>query len=346
MMKKILAVAVASAFAAPAFAATSNVDIYGQFHVSIDSLDDGTNSGTNVSSNASNIGFRGTEDLGGGLSAIWQVESLLSVDGTGDLGSSRDTFAGLKGGFGTLRVGYFDTPMKQVSRTLDFFNNKIGDTRNLMGGATSNWEARFNNGVRYDTPDMSGFSASVHYSTQYGAGVGAAVTNNDNDAYALGLNYKNGPFLLMAAYQTADIAGSAAGDESAWRLGAGVKLGDITLNALYHSASDQAGVVNADRKVYGLGAGYKMGNIGLAAQWYKATDLKGNATPNQSADMFALGADYSFSKRTTAYVAYARTSNDANGTFSMAGGGHGDNISGITAGKDPDGFSLGMIHRF
>ena len=369
MMKKILAAAIVSAFAAPAFAATANVDIYGTLSVSIDSLNDGTNRGNNVSSNASNIGFKGSEDMGGGLKAVWQFENILSLDGpvagnsaNSVFGGMRDSFAGLSGNFGTLRIGYFDTPMKQVSRKLDLFNNKIGDTRNLMTGSSSNWEARFNNGIRYDSPDFAGFSGSVHYSTQYGAagtaplsgaGVAAAVTSNNKDAYALGLNYKTGPIVLMAAYQTAE-ALTNTNDEKAWRLGAGVNLGDITVNALYHAASDMGGVVNADRKVYGLGGAYKMGNASFSAQYYRATDLDSNGALNDSAKMFAIGADYSLSKRTSTYVAYAKTTNSANGTFSMAGGGHGDNFNAVgsggsgalVGGKDPSGFSLGMVHKF
>ena len=87
MQKKLIALALASAFAAPAFAATSNVDIGGTMAFSIDSLDaDSPTNGrnTNISSNASNIFFKGSEDLGGGLKAIWQVQTYFSAGGTGN----------------------------------------------------------------------------------------------------------------------------------------------------------------------------------------------------------------------------------------------------------------------
>lgn len=342
-MKKILAIAIATAFAAPAFAATSNVDVYGTLSVSVDSLSNGSGRALNVSSNSSNIGFKGSEDLGGGMSAIWQVENTLGVEGGGTWGSQRDTFVGVKSGFGTIRLGYFDTPMKQVARTFDLFNNKIGDTRNLTGGATSSWDARFNNGIRYDSPDFAGFNASVHYSTQYAASTASTFTSGA-DAYSLGLNYKNGPINAMWGYQKGSISSST--EETAWRLGVGANLGDFTVNALYHTASDTAGTAGADRKVYGLGGAYKMGNTRLSAQWYKATDLKGNATADQSADMWAVGADYSLSKRTSAYVAYAKANNDTNGTFGVSGGGHGDSLTTAAAGLDPSGFSLGLVHKF
>ena len=118
MMKKILAAAIVSAFAAPAFAATANVDIYGILHVSVDVLDDGVLSGTNVSSNASRIGFKGAEDVGGGLSAIWQFESRINADDGAAIGTPmRDTFVGLQSKtLGTLRAGFFDTPSKKIGR--------------------------------------------------------------------------------------------------------------------------------------------------------------------------------------------------------------------------------------
>jgi len=349
MMKKILAVAIVSAFAAPAFAATANVDVYGNVHMSVDILDNGTADGVNVSSNASSFGIKGTEDLGGGLNAIWQVETNLGGERRGaSFTTARDTFVGLKGGFGTARLGYMNTPTKQLSRKLDLFNNKIGDTRNLLRangttGASGNaWEERFDNGIRYDTPSFGGFTANVHYSTNFDS-VGVTTTN-DTDAYSLGANYANGPLFVGATYQKNNLT-VGTGDETNWRLGAGFNIADLKLVALYSSSSDQRGVSGADRDVWGVGAAYKLGNGAIKAQYYKASDEDGSVAET-GAKMFAVGYDYNLSKRTTAYVAYSKTKNDSGAAFSaMGGGGHGDNLT-IAAGQDPDAFSLGMIHKF
>ena len=387
-MKKILAIAIATAFAAPAFAATANVDVYGQMALSIDSLDNGANRGTNVSSNASLLGFKGSEDLGGGLNAIWQIETNLDADGgstTGGFGAQRDTFVGLKGGFGTARLGFFDTPTKQLSRKLDLFNNRIGDTRNFLrsnaitgantvavgstcintAGATSlsttsnagaascgagsnAWEERFRNGIRYDTPSFGGFTGSVHYSTQTNTGV---ATNNDRDAYSVGANYANGPLFVGATYQRNNLVpgllatGQSEDKETNWRLGAGFEIADLKLVALYSQSSDENGLSGNDRKVWGLGAGYKLGNGEIKAQYYKAGES--DVASDTGAKMFAVGYDYNLSKRTLAYVAYAKTKNDAGAQFSMSGGGgHGDNAGVAAAGQDPSGFSLGVVHKF
>lgn len=347
-MKKILAIAIVSAFAAPAFAATANVDIYGTINVSVDSLSDGSDRGTNVSSNATNIGFKGTEDLGGGLSAIWQVETLIDMDGgsASAFGGQRDTFVGLKGNFGTVRLGYFDTPTKALSRGLDFFNNEIGDTRSLLRSNTTTgvggnaWEERFNNGIRYDTPDFSGFNASVHYATQTAAGV---ANNNDLDAYSLGANYKNGPFFVGAAYQKNNV--TATTDETSFRVGGSFTMADIKVNALYHKANDQTGVSGRDRTIWGLGAGYKLGNGLVKAQYYKVGDEKVTVS-DSGAKMFAVGYDYNLSKRTKVYLDYAKTTNETGAAFTMSGGGHEDTLAAQAAGSDPSGFSLGVVHKF
>jgi predicted porin len=92
-----------------------------------------------------------------------------------------------------------------------------------------------------------------------------------------------------------------------------------------------------------------MGATTLKAQYYKANDLSncdaGDDCSNTAANMVAIGADYALSKRTTAYVAYARTNNDDDVAYSAFGGGHGDNPGTVT-GKDPSGLSIGMKHAF
>ena len=123
MMKKILAVALASAFAAPAFAATANVDVYGQFRGSVDFVDaDGGEDRMRVSSNNSRIGFKGNEDLGNGLSSIWQWEYAFELDrqasvyggATDTRGSTshRHTFVGLSSkSLGSLTLGTQESPL-------------------------------------------------------------------------------------------------------------------------------------------------------------------------------------------------------------------------------------------
>lgn len=133
MQKKLIALALASAFAAPAaFAATANVDVGGTMNFSVDYLDsdNAINGGNlNVSSNSSNIFFKGSEDLGGGLKAIWQIQTYFSAGKTGnndtafgaaaDGVSSGNTYVGLSGNFGTVLLGKHEAPAKLIGRSVD-----------------------------------------------------------------------------------------------------------------------------------------------------------------------------------------------------------------------------------
>lgn len=353
MKKSLIALAVAGAFAAPAFAATSNVDISGEFHLSLDYLDNDTaaaGGNWNVSSNASYLQFAGSEDLGGGMKAVWKLKQYFDVGGTGNADgsfggtanglSSGPTYVGLSGGFGTVILGKDEAPLKIVSRKVDLFNNQIGDTRNLLTADGAASDIRPNNVVAYATPNFNGFNASVAYVTNLAAG---AATDASDTAVSANAFYTNGGLLLGAGYQNRDFGAAGKPSETIWRLAGGYSFGDFKVVGLYQDANDANGVANADRKVWSLGGAYKMGPMTLKAQYAQADDKK--STSNTGADMWALGLDYAMSKRTTAYVAYATVDNDSGAKFTPFGGGHADN-AGTGNGGNPAGVSLGLIHKF
>ena len=190
MNKNILAIAIAAAVATPsAFAAAT---VYGVAHMSVDSVTNAANgaengSQTNVASNSSRLGIKGSEDLGAGLKAVYQFETTIALDGestTGGWGGQRNSFVGLGGGFGTVMLGIHDTPYKLVGRKYDMFGDQIGDMRNLTaGGTTGNikdttgaltgavindssagFDLRPQNVIAYATPTFNGLSAMLAYS--------------------------------------------------------------------------------------------------------------------------------------------------------------------------------------
>lgn len=377
MQKKLIALALASAFAAPAFAATSNVDIYGVLNMSVERIDSGValaDKSTSVNNNSSRIGFKGTEDLGGGLAAIWQIEASANMDGTStQFGTTRNTFIGLKGGFGSLLVGKIDTPMKGLGRAVDNFGDGIADSRNILGTGKDGknvWDARTNNTVAYVTPDFSGLSATLAYVTDTGATTTTtpSATNpcltgldcNKGDAWSAAVNYNNGPLLLGAGYEKHNAQGGAAApagpgnDYSAhiWRVVAGYSFAGAKIGGLYEKASgDTASAINgADRKAWGLFANYAIGAVTLKANYLKADEQgSGAAAVNTGAKQYTLGADYALSKRTTAYAFYAKVKNDGTTT---AGGAYGLGAAGTSnyalgnMGVDPSVFGIGMKHSF
>ena len=132
MKKSLIALAVASAFVAPA--AMAEATVYGQMHLSIDMANNGAtpSAKTNQLNNrTSHLGFKGAEDLGSGLSAVWQIESDIAADdgATTSLGG-RNTFLGLKSdSLGSIMAGRHDTPYKMATRNLDVFADTAADNR-------------------------------------------------------------------------------------------------------------------------------------------------------------------------------------------------------------------------
>jgi len=205
MKKSLIALAIASAVSAPAFAATSNVDVYGVLNLSLNYVDPdanipattiGQDTSTSITSNASRIGFKGTEDLGGGLAAIWQIESGFNADEqTGTLGN-RNTFVGLSGGFGTVLMGNHDTPMKLLGRLVDNFGDTMADSRNILGassaGGLSAFDLRTKNTVAYVSPNWSGLTMAAAYVTDWNStGTPGNMNNTVSTASGAGTGLDN-----------------------------------------------------------------------------------------------------------------------------------------------------------
>lgn len=346
---KIIAVAVASALTTPMALAQDDmpvdVDVYGRAHVTVDQLDDGQEDGLNVSSNSSRIGFRAKAEVAPGLTGKVQLEQEVRFDDSddGEFGfASRDSFVGLEGGFGGLRAGYFDTPLKSVGSTADMFRDQIGDIRNLTrldDVSDADFDSRFRNGIHYYTPKIAGMRVDAHYSTNT-----STSTNPPDDeatAFSVALNLLEvAPGLWAAvAYEQQE----AAEDSDAIRAGASYTMGDLKLAALYQMATlKAAGADDRDIDTYGIGASYKFGDAVAKAQYYMSSDDLDDA----DASLAAVGVDYSLSKAFKLLFAYAMTTNDDNAGYSMSAGGHGDQVSPVAAGEDPSGFSAGVRYDF
>jgi predicted porin len=352
-MKKILAVAIATAFAAPAFAATSNVDIYGKLHASVNFYSDEPTGISNlgITSNASRIGFKGSEDLGGGLKGIWQIESSLNLDEqTGTL-AARNSFLGLSGGFGTALLGNHDTPLKLVGRKVDLFGDTQGDSRNVMAGGS---DLRAKNVVAYISPNFSGFSGAFAYSTDPVVNGANGGEGDDLSVYNLNVEYGNGPIYVGFGYGDGD-GHEAIGAGTHYRLAGSFSFGDFKIVGQYDSLEDDntnpaaTNYLNGDYDAWMVGGAFKMGAMTFKANWMAGEeDGVGGAEPEQ----FNIGVDYSMSKRTTVYAMYANGEDVVLG----AGGGASDRVCGATscAGStdaftnsgDISAISVGVVHNF
>lgn len=351
MQKKLIALAVASVLAAP-LAAQAGVEVYGQARMSLDFNSDNNPAATNedsaisVSSNRSRIGFRGDEDLGGGLKALWQFEQGVAFD-TGNWNDSRrDSYIGLNGGFGTVLAGNLSTPYRVATSGLDPFRNTRGDNNAIIGSLNGNtgWndENRANNAIAYASPDMSGFSAMVAYipaSAATGDDLPMTTAASEEDAFSLSGSYSNGPIFVTAGYESWSALGLGRDDVSAWKIGGSYTLmGNTTLGAIWESLDrGSLGTTKSDRDAWTLNAKHKMGDITLMAAYAMADETGGVA--NTGANQLSLGAAYALSKTTEAYALYSTVGNDSAGRYSL------DGVNGVV-GEDVSSLSVGINHTF
>jgi predicted porin len=308
MKKSLIALAVAGVVSAPAFAATSNVDVYGVVRFSVDSVssDVAANEKWSISDRVSRIGFKGSEDLGGGLKALWQIEQGVAVAGapldqgtSAFAGGARNTFIGLNGSFGTVLVGRHDTPYK-LGGSADLFGDTAADAQGTAGIiGFGNFDLRIAGTVAYVSPTVSGF----HVAAAIVPGESVPAADGLMDAYSLVAVYENGPLKATLGYENHD----NAVDESAVKLNVGYTMGDIKLGATYE---DQSLAANVDSDAFLISAAYAMGPVTLMAQYGE----RDHETAANDLKRFTLGVGYALSKRSNVYAAY--NDDDANGTDS------------------------------
>jgi predicted porin len=311
--------------------------------MSMDRYDNDVNEEGMMANNSSRFGIKGDEDLGGGLKAIYQIESPIFAadEGTGGFGGTmRNTFVGFSGGWGTVKIGRHDTAYKDLGRKLDNFNEQVGDMRNFIGNKGA-YDNRISNMIRYESPNFSGFNAVVQNSSNNGSDLAGNTANKDT---SLGLNFSSGPLFVGAAWNEVANTGSN-NDTTGIRLAGAYTMNDFTLGLLWESLSDIGGTSGADRDAMGFVAAMKMGNNKFKFHWLDADELDNAA--NTGGDMWAIGVDHMFSKTALVYLNYASVGNDTASTFNTASGpgGHGDFLA-ASAGKDATAFSAGYILKF
>ena len=199
MKKSLLALAVFGAFAGAASAQT-NVTIYGIVDMGFARVDNGTATANKLDSgiqSGSRIGFKGTEDLGGGLSAIFQLENGFAAD-DGTLGQGgrlfgRQAWVGLNGAFGTVKAGRQFTPVYANLGTFDPFGNALaGNSERIFN--TEFEGSRFDNNLTYNY-SANGFRGELQYAFGEVAG-----NNSANRAIGGFAGYKNGPVDAVLTY--------------------------------------------------------------------------------------------------------------------------------------------------
>lgn len=342
MNKQILALAVASALSVPAAASAAQVvgdalEIYGKVHVSLDAVDNDTDSNLSIASNSSRLGFKGTMDLNEALDAFYKIESKVVFDESGSNLASRNTYVGVSGGWGSILTGYRDTPLKDVRGKFDLFGDTVGDARSVLGNSGT-FDTRAKNVLMYSLPKTGGFDLDAMYSTAYDGDDIAGQDDNDFDLTSVRAGYKINGFYITGAIESQ--SQGAADDLEAMRAVATYALKNTRFGFIWENldfgADEQSG--------YGLNAAYKMGANTFKAQ-YLITDESDNGTDN-GASMLSVGVDHKLAKTTSLYAMYSVVDNDANAGFQIAGGHDSDKYAVATPGDSVSALSLGMVHKF
>jgi len=333
-----LALGLASPLVSAADAAPS-VQLYGRLHVSVGQYDNGDDSETNVTSNASRLGVKGQQDLGQ-VTAIYQIESDINADKGNTQLATRNTFFGLKGGFGTVRIGRFDSPVKDINSGIDLFADALGDLDNISRRAYGrDFDNRENNAIGYTSPSFGGFTVNLQYATN----IDNANANNpdtDNEAIAASVAYKQGPVFVALGYQRfGEDTGNGDDSPSLVRLGGSYDLGSLRLIGFVQQGWDDPRL--EDSRAYGVGARYGFGDFAIKAQ-YVAVDPDAD---DRGAQQIALGGEYKLAKNLTTYLVAAYVDNDdASALIPWRETSDGD-FAGV-AGEKAYGAAIGAIYNF
>ncbi|QOG50945.1 porin [Neisseria gonorrhoeae] len=321
-MKKSL---IALTLAALPVAAMADVTLYGAIKAGVQTYRSvehpegkvvGVETGSEISDFGSKIGFKGQEDLGNGMKAIWQLEQKASVSGTNSGWGNKQSFVGLKGGFGTIRVGSLNSPLKNTGSKVNAWESGkfTGNVLEISGIAQR--EHRYLS-ARYDSPEFAGFSGSVQYAPKDNSG-------SNGESYHVGLNYQNNGFFAQYAglfqrygegTKKMEYDGHTYNIPSLFveKLQVHRLVGGYDNNALYASVAAQ----QQDAKLYGARSdnshnsqtevaatvAYRFGNVTPRVSY--AHGFKGSvdsADYDHTYDQVVVGAEYDFSKRTSALV--------------------------------------------
>lgn len=338
MNRKLLALAVTAALAAP-MAAQAAPTLYGRLNLSVDAVDLESTDEEEVqlNSNSSRIGVKGEEALGNGYSAIYKIEWEVAGDvaGTNDL-SGRDRFVGLKGDWGTVKLGAYDSPLRTSQGAVDVFNDMTyTDMEVFISG-----ENRLNNVIGYESPKIADV-LTIQLAVQSGEDNGGAFPSDD-DGQSLSLIFQSGGLYLAAAMDNDIADGTSFGilDSLVGPLPAGVEdlfaRDAIRLTGVYTMDALQLGVMlqtsefqrndifgDMDEESVLLSAAYTSGKNVYKGQLTMTTyDFGGGEL---EATTLALGLDHQMSQMTKVFVqaAFAQVeltgSDDADNTVVSVG---------------------------
>jgi predicted porin len=383
MKRSLIALIVVWAAVLPpaARAQFTNVTLYGDLNLDLEGVAGKQPDGTNptvvrVGSNSSRFGMRGSEYLGAGQVAIFQLESSVQANSGGSTLASRETFVGLQGDWGTVKAGNFLTPYDDI---LPIFGNTPTLTTSILSTAAvwaqgplsklqGGFDARLGNSIRYETPPLDGFSAELQYAVRDDSGTDdpAIAANSGDQASALrharvvsmGMFYNKGPLDLGVAYEQNTKVRYATANDYALSIAGGYDFGTLAdtaglrLGGVYELVKYATFTGDLKRQFWGVSATVAVGGGTVYAFFGRAGNGTGGAEngtqvggltkgPDSSAEQWELSYSYPLSLRTVLYAGYVQINNRANAgyTFNI-------NPYSTAPGARLPGVVFGMAHFF
>jgi predicted porin len=361
MIKKILPTMIGVALAGSMSVAAADVTVFGHIDTSLDSIDDGSNDDVNLNCTTCSVGFKGSEDLGNGLKAIFKIDfqydtternnskpsttkvsltpssplgsylgltttttvSLVTGVGTSSI-TDRDQWLGLSGGFGKVRIGTISTGYKSHGAMIDPLY------RTSLQGRTHGLQSNFHNGAGENLQGRATNTVRWDSPSYNGLNLVAHYTFDSNDAtdgndpYGIGASYENGGILVFADY--IDNNGSTSdsdGEVSAWKLGGKFGMDNWAVMGQYEDSEKNS----ADSTIWHVAGSFTMGSNMLYAAYGNTDNENSSGTQVVDQDAWTIAGVHSMSKRTSVYLGYNTQDDDYKS----------DSV---------DQISLGMKHKF
>ncbi|WP_111643260.1 porin [Marinimicrobium alkaliphilum] len=321
----------------------ADVQVYGYIHVALELLDDGNDySELNMASRASNLGFRANRDLGN-YTLLAQLEQGVDMDTGTAFTVRRNTFVGLRGDFGMVRVGHFDTPFKAARGPANLFPNQLGDIRSITrvpGSAAANGQLdeRTSNTLAYQTPRFGDLQFDIAYSMNQGSRV---EDGEDSSVVSFAANYRTDSWHIAGAYEAwGEDAGG--GEREGLRLAASYQLNaDMRLMGFYQNVShDVDDAYTSD--TLGGGAVYRLNQSTdvRGTLFYRAGELD-----DSDSMMLVVGVNHALAQGLYTYANLGITNNDDSAALTPWRVPTTANPPG-SAGDTATGLSAGLVYRF
>lgn len=339
MNKNLIALAIAGASLAPAaMAQTANpVTLYGRVYATLESVEAKGGTAvprrTRVEDQSSLFGIRGTEDLGGGLKAFFQLETAFRVDQAGTAFANRNSGVGLQGGWGSVLMGRWDMPYKTATIAIDPYGDLTlsGITGVLNDGG--NFDRRDANVIQYWSPNFAGFAFRVAVT----ANEGKTATLNPRDTGA-NVTFSRGPLYAFLAWEEHKDASATLSKEEGIAGGANFTFGPVKLGAQYQEYKKTA---RSKQKAWMGNVVFTFGNNQIIGQYMQSKDGGTSTAAEPDCDSASLGYQYNFTRRTFFIASYVKVDNNATSSCNF-----GANRLTAAAGQDPQGAFLGLRHIF